>query len=87
MYDLIIIGAGPAGSTLARELTRARADMRILMIDGMPKGGSKVCGGLLSPDAQAVLRRQGVALPETCSTASSVSERRNPSNFALSILI
>jgi flavin-dependent dehydrogenase len=64
MYDLIIIGAGPAGSTLARELSRARADMRILMIDGMPKGGSKVCGGLLSPDAQAVLRRQGIALPD-----------------------
>ena len=64
MYALIIVGAGPAGSTLGRELSRVRADMKILIIDGMPRGGSKVCGGLLSPDAQAVLRSQGIALPD-----------------------
>ena len=64
VYDLIIIGAGPAGSTLARELLGRSSDMKLLMIDGLPEGGSKVCGGLLSPDAQAVLRSQGVSLPE-----------------------
>ena len=64
MYDIIIIGAGPAGSTLAAELSRARRDMKILIIDGLPEGGSKVCGGLLSPDAQAVLAKKGIAIPD-----------------------
>lgn len=65
MYDLIIIGAGPAGSTLARELSGRSSDMKLLVIDGLPEGGSKVCGGLLSPDAQAVLRSQGISLPDS----------------------
>ena len=64
MYDLIIIGAGPAGSTLARSLGERGAPMKILIVDGLPRGGSKVCGGLLSPDAQEVLRSQGIDLPK-----------------------
>ena len=58
--DVAIIGAGPAGSVLARELSSCRPDLRIALIDS---GGKKVCGGLLSPDAQKVLACLGLSLP------------------------
>lgn len=63
-YDVIIVGAGPAGATVAR-LSGKR--FRILLIDGSPlrfgdKG--KPCGGLLAPDAQKVLRKSGLFVPE-----------------------
>ena len=67
MYDIAIIGAGPAGSTLARLLSpRYRvllADRRRL--DLPPSAGlpGKVCGGLLAPAAQAELARQGLGVP------------------------
>ncbi|MBR2930085.1 MAG: FAD-binding protein [Clostridia bacterium] len=64
IYDLAIIGAGPAGATLARELGRT-ADLNILLVDGIPDGGSKVCGGLLSEDAQELLAKMGLTLPRS----------------------
>ena len=64
LYDIAIIGAGPAGSTLARELARARKDMKILLIDGQDPSRPKACGGLLAPDAQKVLARFGLTLPK-----------------------
>ena len=63
LYDIAIIGAGPAGSTLARELARAREDLKIILIDGQSADNPKPCGGLLAPDAQKVLARFGLTLP------------------------
>ena len=45
-YDLIIVGAGPAGSTLARLVGTERS---VLLLDGQFR--NKPCGGLLAPDA------------------------------------
>ena len=59
-YDIVIIGAGPAGANLARLLNK---DKRILLIDGAGEK-EKVCGGLLSPDAQDVLARYDICLPK-----------------------
>ena len=68
IYDLAIIGAGPAGSTLARLV----ADRyRVLLIDrrALDGGGGaaarrrKCCGGLVAPDAQRELATLGVGLP------------------------
>ncbi len=64
LYDIVIIGGGPAGSTFARELARRYPDRNIALVDAKPKTGEKVCGGLLAPDAQKVLARFDLSLPK-----------------------
>ncbi len=63
-YDAIIIGAGPAGSTLARELFISRPNLKILLIDGQDESNKKPCGGLLAPDAQEALAKFQLSLPK-----------------------
>jgi geranylgeranyl reductase len=67
MYDIAIIGSGPAGTTLARLLHNK---YRILLVDRQnltlrtsPNHG-KCCGGLLAPDAQKLLSQFGLGLPK-----------------------
>lgn len=68
MYDIAIIGAGPAGAMLARLVGQ---QYRVLLVekrplDGPPKPSlGKCCGGLLAPDAQAMLSRLGLGLPKS----------------------
>ena len=62
-YDVLIVGAGPAGSTLARML--AGSALRVGLIDGQTPGKAKVCGGLLAPDAQKVLAAFDLTLPKS----------------------
>ncbi len=63
IYDVLIVGAGPAGSTLARML--AGSGQRILLLNGQTPGSAKVCGGLLAPDAQKVLAAFDLTLPKS----------------------
>jgi flavin-dependent dehydrogenase len=64
-YDIVIVGAGPAGATLARLL---ESRFRILLIDrrrfasGRPRP-PKCCAGLLGPDVLKALSRQDLDLP------------------------
>jgi flavin-dependent dehydrogenase len=67
MYDIAIIGAGPAGATLARLIGE---HYRVLLVDKRPlgrsagaEGAAKCCGGLLAPDAQRMLSKFGLGLP------------------------
>ena len=68
MYDIAIVGAGPAGATLARLIA---GRYRVLLVDRRnfhaPPGGpaGKCCGGLVAPDAQYVLGVMGLALPKS----------------------
>ena len=62
-YDVLIVGAGPGGSTLARML--AGGGKRILLLNGQTPGRAKVCGGLLAPDAQRVLAAFDLTLPKS----------------------
>ena len=63
VYDVAIIGAGPAGATLAKELASGNADLKILLLNGTPDSEEKMCGGLLSPDAQEIFARFNLTLP------------------------
>jgi geranylgeranyl reductase family protein len=42
-FDVLIVGAGPAGSFAAEKL--ARAQVRVALFDGRPPGEPKACGG------------------------------------------
>lgn len=66
MYDLAIIGAGPAGATLARLAAR---NFKVLLLEARDYtkpvwNGDKCCGGLLAPDAQQALAELGLGLPQ-----------------------
>ncbi|MEW6027599.1 MAG: FAD-dependent monooxygenase, partial [Planctomycetota bacterium] len=63
MYDIAIIGAGPAGATLARLIAKTH---KVLLINKRtPDADAKCCGGLLAPDAQEMLATLGLGLPKT----------------------
>ena len=69
MFDLAIIGAGPAGTTLARLIGKS---YRVLLVDKRsfsdvpgPFSAAKCCGGLLAPDAQRMLSELGLGLPKS----------------------
>lgn len=47
MYDLVVIGGGPAGSSCAREAARKGLDVVLLEKRRIPR--DKLCGGALSP--------------------------------------
>jgi geranylgeranyl diphosphate/geranylgeranyl-bacteriochlorophyllide a reductase len=67
IYDIAIIGAGPAGVTLARLLDPR---FRVLLVDRRNLHEDeprfrKACGGLVAPDAQAMLATLGLGLPQS----------------------
>ncbi len=75
MYDIIIIGAGPAGATLAKLLNPM---YKILLLDSRNDSNGcndcndgnesihkhKCCGGLLAPDAQRIIAQMGLGIPK-----------------------
>ena len=62
-YDVAIVGGGPAGAILAKELASHSKALDVLLIDAQKNGKRKVCGGLLAPDAQIILAKLGLTLP------------------------
>lgn len=58
VIDVLVIGAGPAGSACAWQL--ASAGRRVVLVDQHVFPRDKVCGDGLIPDAHAALRRIGV---------------------------
>lgn len=63
-WEVAVVGAGPAGALVARELAREGVSVTLLDRDDFPRW--KVCGACLSPGAQEALRRSGLGeLPGT----------------------
>ena len=58
-WDAIVIGAGPAGSTAARQLALAGA--QVLLVDRQTFPRSKPCGGCLNERTIAMLRSTGLS--------------------------
>ncbi|ODV10495.1 MAG: geranylgeranyl reductase [Rubrivivax sp. SCN 70-15] len=56
--DVLVVGAGPAGSACASKLAGAGLD--VLLVDAQAFPRDKVCGDGLIPDAHAALRGLGV---------------------------
>ena len=65
MYNIAVIGLGPAGSFLVKHLSK---EYKVIAIDKkLPVGENgfhKPCGGLLAPDAQRSLSRFNMTLPK-----------------------
>jgi flavin-dependent dehydrogenase len=66
VIDVLIAGAGPAGSIAATVLARAGA--RVLVLDRARFPRPKLCGDTLNPGALAVLQRLGLG----CAAAASI---------------
>lgn len=56
--DVLVVGAGPAGSACAFWL--ARAGQRVMLVDAQTFPRDKICGDGLIPDAHAALQQLGV---------------------------
>ncbi|MEL7603003.1 MAG: FAD-binding protein [Bacillota bacterium] len=68
MYDVAIVGSGPAGANLARLIANK---YKVLLLDKRDLGNenpknlaNKCCGGLLAPDAQKMIAKLGLWLPK-----------------------
>jgi flavin-dependent dehydrogenase len=59
VFDVIVCGAGPAGSVAAAVLARGGA--RVLLVDRARFPRDKLCGDTINPGALAVLRRLGLS--------------------------
>lgn len=63
-WDVVVVGAGPAGSLAAREMARLGATVLLLDRSDFPR--EKVCGGCLSSGAMEVLASVGLGgLPDS----------------------
>jgi flavin-dependent dehydrogenase len=61
VHDVVIVGAGPAGGSLAAALARQGWD--VVLIEKRTLPHHKVCGEFLSPESQASLKALGVFEP------------------------
>src|SRR5947207_14738056 len=72
MFDVVIIGAGPAGSATAIHLTQIGMRVRLYEKAHFPR--LKLCGGFLSPECLSDLEALGVL--ENLQTAGAFPVRR-----------
>lgn len=66
-YDVLVVGAGPAGSFAAERLARGGA--RVALFDGRPPNEPKACGGGVTSKA---LKAWPHLLEATCRTVDEV---------------
>src|SRR5690349_5398279 len=71
-YDVIIAGAGPAGSSAAIHL--ATGGLKVLLVEQKKFPRPKLCGEFISPECQQHFQKLGVAREIACSDPSSISE-------------
>jgi flavin-dependent dehydrogenase len=71
-FDVIIAGAGPAGSSAAIQL--ARNDRRVLLVEQKKFPRAKLCGEFISPECRRHFERLGVADAMSNSEPASITE-------------
>ncbi len=60
-WDVVVVGAGPAGSAAALSALRTRPDARVLLLDRADFPRDKSCGDGIAPHALDELARMGAA--------------------------
>lgn len=63
IYDVAIVGAGPAGSTMAMSLLKRNPKLNILLADKQTFPRDKACGDAFSPMAVQILHKAGFGDP------------------------
>src|SRR6185503_9211811 len=71
-FDVIIAGAGPAGSSAAIHL--ARRGVRVLLIEQKKFPRAKLCGEFISPECQKHFENLGVAEAMSTSQPAAITE-------------
>jgi len=71
-YDVIIAGAGPAGSSAAIHL--ALSGLKVLLVEQKKFPRPKLCGEFISPECQEHFQKLGVARAIVCSDPAPISE-------------
>ncbi len=71
-FDVIIAGAGPAGSSAAIHL--ARKDLRVLLVEQKKFPRPKLCGEFISPECRRHFEALGVADAMTDSDPASITQ-------------
>ena len=71
-YDVIIAGAGPAGSSAAIHL--ATNGLRVLLVEQKKFPRAKLCGEFISPECQDHFEKLGVTRSILCSDPASITE-------------
>jgi flavin-dependent dehydrogenase len=71
-FDVIIAGAGPAGSSAAIHLARSGLDVLLVEQKKFPR--PKLCGEFISPECEQHFERLGVAVAMSLSAPSKISE-------------
>jgi flavin-dependent dehydrogenase len=66
IWDVIIIGSGPAGSISG--IILARNQLNVLLIEKYKLPRNKICSGMVSKGAQRVLKKLGLEFPEAICT-------------------
>ena len=61
-FDVVIVGAGPCGAPAAKRLVDGGANVLIIERETLPR--FKMCGGMLSPEAQKLTREYFGEIPE-----------------------
>ena len=60
-FDLVVVGAGPAGSAAA--IAAQRAGLQTLLLDAQSPGRDKTCGDGLTPRAVETLEALNLKVP------------------------
>lgn len=71
-YDVIIAGAGPAGSSAAIHLVTN--GLKVLLVEQKKFPRPKLCGEFISPECQEHFEKLGVARQIVCSNPARISE-------------
>src|ERR1044072_5253578 len=84
-YDVIIAGAGPAGTSAAIHL--AKHDVRVLLIEQKTFPRAKLCGEFISPECADHFNKLGVEAQMLASAPAEITETAFYSRYGKRIIV